>query len=325
MRALEHMLARSRLLELSRHVRGRTAADPGPIALVHRRVYILPTVSGFAFGLALLLMLVGSINYSLSLGYMLTFLLAGTGVVAMLHTYRNLIYLSASVGRAEPTFAGNLAQFHIHLDNPTHYERVSVRLRCAGRTETCDVAAHRGTTVTLGLPSTTRGWLPLPRLTIETRFPLGLLRAWGYAHLDMRALVYPRPDLAELPPPSVVPDSGDAISASIGSDDFFGLRSYQPSDSPRHVAWKAVARSDVLLTKTFTGLGAAEMWFDFDALPDMLDVEARLSRLTRWVLLAEDAGLVYGMRLRATVIGPATGDAHRDACLRALALFDHHA
>src|SRR5256885_12661060 len=41
-------------------------------------------------------------------------------------------------------------------------------------------------------------------------------------------------------------------SQSSGNDDFSGLRTYQLSDSPRHVAWKAVARSDDMLTKQFT-------------------------------------------------------------------------
>ena len=45
--------------------------------------------------------------------------------------------------------------------------------------------------------------------------------------------------------------------AGSGTDDYWGLRPYQPSDSPRHIAWKATARGDMLLTKVFVGRGAA--------------------------------------------------------------------
>src|SRR2546423_8000699 len=58
------------------------------------------------------------------------------------------------------------------------------------------------------------------------------------------------------------------------------------SDSPRHVAWKAVARNEDMLTKQFTGEAAAELWLDWARLPQF-NVEQRLSRLAGWVLEAE--------------------------------------
>jgi uncharacterized protein (DUF58 family) len=38
------------------------------------------------------------------------------------------------------------------------------------------------------------------------------------------------------------------------------------------------------------------------------------------VLEAEQSSIAYGLRLGGTELGPALGDAHRDACLKALAL-----
>ncbi len=46
------------------------------VELTQRNVYILPTQPGFMLALTLVLLLVGSINYQLNLGYLLTFLLA---------------------------------------------------------------------------------------------------------------------------------------------------------------------------------------------------------------------------------------------------------
>jgi uncharacterized protein (DUF58 family) len=75
------------------------------------------------------------------------------------------------------------------------------------------------------------------------------------------------------------------------------------------------------MTKQFSGLAAGELWLDWDALPHDLPVEARLSRLTRWVLEASRAGHSFGLRLPALVVIPGAGPAHQEQCLTALALF----
>ena len=316
------LLDRSQAYQFWRLFSGRAAPERGPVFLSQRRVYILPTRHGVLFGVALLLMLIGSINYQLSLGFILTFLLAGMGVVAILHTYRNLAHVSVSAGRIEPAFAGRTVRFHLHIDNATRFDRVAVDMRCGAAAETVDVPARGVASATLALPAERRGWLRLPRVTVETRYPVGLFRAWSYVQPDARALVYPRPDDSSLPLPTFVPHRGDAAHAGVGSDDFAALRPYQLGDSPRHIAWKSAARDGQLLTKVFTGRGAAELWLDFGALPAALGVEGRLSRLTRQVLLAEEAHVAYGVRLPGRSFGPDLGESHCDACLKALALFD---
>ena len=72
------------------------APETPPVQLVQRRIFILPTRTGYFFVVVLVLLLIASINYSLSLGFMLTFLLAGMGGVGMLHTFANLVRLSIS-------------------------------------------------------------------------------------------------------------------------------------------------------------------------------------------------------------------------------------
>jgi uncharacterized protein (DUF58 family) len=319
--ALARLLHRSELLQFWRLFTGRAAPEAGPVVLSQRRVYILPTRHGYTFALALALMLVGSINYSLSLGFIMTFLLTGMGVVSILHTYRNLAHLAVSAGRVEPAFAGEAVRFHLHVDNASSFDRISIAARCGTATAASDVPARGAATLVLALPVARRGWYRLPRVTVETRYPIGLFRAWSYVQPDVRALVYPRPLEIQLPPPAAIPDRGDAAAAASGTDDYFGLRPYQPGDSPRHVAWKAVARADLLLTKVFVGRGASELWLEWDSLPAGADIETRLSWLTRQVLLAEQTNVTYGLRVPGRELGPALGELHRDACLKALALF----
>jgi uncharacterized protein (DUF58 family) len=301
---------------------GPRKPEPGTIFLRQNRVYILPTRPGLAFAVALGVMLIGSINYTLSLGYILTFLLASMGLVAILHTFRNLAHLYITPGRAEPVFAGEIVWFELFVENRSTYERCSIVFRHEGKATQCDVTSARDTTVSIAVAAPRRGWLSPRRITIETRFPVGLLRAWSYIQPDMHCLVYPKPDEGQLPLPEPSGGAGEKRVSSGGSDDFAGLRAYQPSDSPRHIHWKAAARGQGLQTKVFSGRAAAELWLDWDELPAGLDLESRLSSLTRWVLSADQEGRRYGLRLPGVERQPDAGVAHRLACLRELALYE---
>jgi uncharacterized protein (DUF58 family) len=302
---------------------GFTPPEHGTVVLVHRRVYILPNRLGWTFGATLALLLVGSINYALSLGVALTFLLAGLGLAGMVHTARNLARIRVSVGRAAPVFAGEAAQFRLYLDGGLGQERPAIlaQHQGSGAQLVVDVPPAGVAEVVLAVPAARRGWLPIGRVMLETRFPLGLFRAWSYIEPDARCLVYPRPEHSPLPARSADADSGGLRSPVPGSDDFAGLRGYQPADSPRHVAWKAAARSEELLTKQFTGEAAAELWLDWRLLPSAIPTEQRLSRLAGWVLAAERNGARYGLRLPGFELQPGRGDAHHSAALQALALY----
>ena len=290
--------------------------------LTQRRVYILPTRGGLLFALSLILMLIGSINYSLSLGYALTFLLAGVGVVSMLHTWRNLAHLSLRPGKSEPTFAGERALFHIGIENAGRLPRTTLAIEWPGQAPVYfDVPPACQRIVEVSLPAEKRGRLRAGRFRIFTVFPLGLFYAWANVELDLSCIVYPQPEHGPAHLPAAQASAGEGAAAGSGEDDFAGLRTYYPGDAPNRIAWKAVARSELLLTKQFSGAAAAELWLDYAQIPDLLGVEGRLSRLARWVLDASIVGMRYGLRVPGREIGPAIGEAHRTHCLEALALY----
>lgn len=316
-------------LALPRWLRTRRPAptEPGVVALGHRRVYILPTAHGMGFFLVLLLMLAGSVNYGLSLGFVLTFLLAAMGINGMLYTFRNLANLRVSTGRVEPVFAGEPARFPVRIDNPGIVARAGLRIAAPGAGEAlCDVAPRSATTVSIDVPSTRRGYLRPGRIVIDTRFPLGLFRAWSYYTPETACLVYPQPEEPGIALPPAEPDADTGAAGGSGFDDFAGLRSFQSGDSPRHVAWKADARAQGLLTKVFAGSAdARRVWLAWDHLPATMTTDARIARLARWVLDAQRAGWEYGLRLPQKEVAPSTGDAHCAHCLELLALHDDRA
>jgi len=298
----------------------RHKVESGTVTLNQRRIFILPTRQGLGFALLLLLMLLGDINYNLSLGYVLTFLLGTTGMMTMLHAFRNMAQLEIRASRVEAVFAGDMAPFVFHFHNSGRLPRCHLKLRDSKEhCVTFDIPAQQNLEVTLPIPATRRGWLVTGRLTLLTEFPLGLFHAWSYLEFDTRCLVYPKP-AAPVPLPASSAQSGMGALYVAGDEDFAGLRSYVAGDAMPRIAWKTLAREQGLQVKQFSTQQGRELWLDWFLLP-ALAAERKLEILTRWLLDADKQGLHYGLRLPNIELPPGRSATHRAECLRALALF----
>lgn len=292
------------------------------LSLERRRIYALPTRYGLLFAAMLLVMLLGSINYNNSLGFMLTFLLASVGIISILYTYRNIAHLQVRSGKAPPIFAGNEARFAVHLHNPEPLSRYAMQVQAAGaESRIVDIPAMDHSMVELVVPARRRGQLSLGKITLSSTYPLGLVRAWAYVNLDMHCIVYPAPGSRQPLVSDASLHQGDRAGSAMGSDDFLGFRAYLPGDSPRHFYWKALARGLPLLTKKFAASETRDLWLDWSLLPAP-NREARLSMLCRLVLEAQRGAQPYGLRLPGVEIAPALGMQHQHRCLKALALFE---
>jgi len=322
-------LARTWWTQAQRRLFQWRASEPGEVVLVMRRVFILPTRPGLAFVGLLLIMLIGSVNYNLGLGFALTFFTLSCAIADMVLATRNLAMLRLAPGRAQPVFAGQEALFELQLRNPGTRARYAIWLgfqHDGAPRQAVDVAAGGSAAVTLSAPAVARGWLAAPRVRLHSAFPLGLFRCWSYWQPDLRALVYPAPEQNGPPLPSSGAASEDG-HGHVGLDNFAGIRAYQPGDPMRHLAWRQIARLDPafggqLATKHFEGGAVAELLLDFALLPAHLDTEAKLARMTHWVLEAERRALPYAFALGSHTYAAGAGDAHRAACLRALALHE---
>lgn len=297
---------------------------PAEVVLGPRQIFILPTRHGLLLTLLLFTLLLAAVNYGNALAYLLTFLLASLATVSILHTQRNLLRLRVTLAPGEPVFAGEAAAFRVclHNDRAARYAlRVEARV---GASATFDVPARDTQCVPLALPAARRGWLDCPPLTLATRYPLGMTRAWTRrVQLPARVLVYPRPadDAALAAAPGAEGETPSGLMHE--AEDFAGLRAYQPGDALSRIHWKAVARGQGLYTKDFRAPLTESVWLDWDACAPH-DAEMRLSLLTRALLDAEAAGLAYGLRLPGATIEPERGADHRRQCLEALALYETH-
>jgi uncharacterized protein (DUF58 family) len=319
------MLARlrSRLRNMSRAwARRRQGNDPDPVILRARRLYILPSRLGVAFGFMIFAMFIGAMNYGNNLALALAFLLGALGLTAMHHCHRNLAGLHLASAVTEPVFAGQLARFRIAIENPSRVSRHEITINneySSAPPRRIDTAQR--VVLEVQLPALRRGYLPLEHFTLSTRHPFGLFRAWTYVHMPLRCIVYPRPSERALPPPPVETDTGGAQDSTRGDEEFAGLRAFYAGDSPRRIAWKAYAREQGLHVKVYAGTAVISHLFDWN-MTQGTGVETRLSQLCRWIEDAHAAGRAYGLRLPAVQIAPNIGLAHRQRCLTALALFE---
>jgi uncharacterized protein (DUF58 family) len=305
-------------------------AEEREVRLDRRRLYILPTRGGLGFAVLLLAMLLTSLNYNISLGFGLTFLLTGIGMACMWTAYRNLLDLSVTAdpgATAREAFAGQDAAFALRLSNADTQARIGIEARvpampgAVGASVTLDAASDG--TLTLLVPAERRGWLRLSRVTLSSHFPFGLFRVWGYADLGLSVLIFPAPEPAAPPlPPMAALDQGEdgdprGRTTDEGIDQ---LRKYRSGDPLHRIAWKHSARTGRWMSRAGEPPARPMRWLDWHALPPGMPAEARLSRLCAWLLAIGDEAEV-GLRLPGVEIRPGHGASHRRACLEALALW----
>ncbi|MEO7057493.1 MAG: DUF58 domain-containing protein [Caldimonas sp.] len=297
--------------------------------LTQGNVYILPTRAGWMFALTLVVLLLASVNYQLNLGYVLTFLLAGSGVVSMHLTHGTLRGLTLHLRPPAPAFAGDSAVLALQMTSPSS-ARFGIGLRLLDAAESTltwtNVPAGGQAISHVSFVPLSRGLHEVPTLSAETRFPLGLFRAWTVWRPAARLLVYPRLETQAPALPAARPISGGAAPSRSSSDggEIEGVRAYRRGDPLKLVAWKKAAQAletgAELVSRDTRVSNRQELWLDWAAC-GALAAEERISRLAAWTIAAHRAGADYGLRLPGAELAPAVGEAQRTACLEALALW----
>ncbi|MEO8309721.1 MAG: DUF58 domain-containing protein [Caldimonas sp.] len=296
--------------------------------LTQSNIYILPTRAGWMFGLTLVVLLLASVNYQLNLGYVLTFLLAGSGIVSMHITHGTLRGLTLHLRPVGPAFAGSTAVLDVVMSSPSS-ARFGVGLRVLDApTSTLawtNVPAGGQATAHVSFVPAGRGRHGVPTLSAETRFPLGLFRAWTVWRPLAQLLVYPRIEADAPALPAARPVAGGPTQArrSEGGE-IEGVRAYRRGDPLKLIAWKKAAQAletgAELVSRDTSTSARQELWLDWSACSP-LGAEERLSRLAAWTLAAHRADADYGLLVPGLEIEPGDGEAQRTRCLEALALW----
>lgn len=304
------------LLDRVRRLRGPARL---PYTLEYRHIYVLPTSFGAWFGVLLILMALGGLNFNNNMTLLLVFLLGSIVMLTTLLAYRNLVGLTVNGILARPVFAGETAEFRVLLKNPEERQRFAIVARSAESLDCADIGPQNSAPLVVRQYASHRGWLEMESFRIENRFPLGLFRAWTVVIPQQQCLIYPRPE--PNPPPLPKTGRGDHGTARRGEGEHFhGLREYQAGDPLRRIAWRSSARHQKLYTREMETPReeACELnWY----LMGSGDTEKKLSIMAAWILRAERRQIPYSLEMPGAALPADLGPAHREACLEILALY----
>ena len=290
-----------------------------PLELQYRHIFVLPTKFGSGFGFMLVCMALGGLNFNNNMALILVFLLGTIAQLTTLIAYRNLSGLKIDGILSDPVFCGEDAQFRVFVSNRDERQRFAIQAGFIKPQDCTDFRLNSHNSMVLRHPTVQRGWLEMPSFRLETRFPLGLFKAWSWIFPRTRCLVYPAP--ARMAPPLPKTGQGQTGRATKGDgDEVHGLRKYQAGDSLQRVAWRASARHDELYSLEMEIPRENSCELDWDLLRGD-DIEKRLSILTAWVIAADHKQISYSLKLPGTFIATGIGAAHRVRCLGSLALY----
>ncbi|AWH27241.1 DUF58 domain-containing protein [Stenotrophomonas sp. YAU14D1_LEIMI4_1] len=293
-----------------------------PQRLDRRRIYVLPTRFGLFVATLLAAMLLGALNYNNNPALLLALLLAAAAVASAIAAHLQLSGVQVDAIAAEPVAAGQPLRLRIDLSVRDPRARHGLHLQLGDSQAWTDLPAQGRGEVGLDVPTQRRGWLDLPRVRLSSTQPLGLVRAWSWVWPEQPLLVYPH---AEAQGPALPERGSDPLHtrAHASGEELHQLRPYRAGDPPRSIAWKHSARRDSLLVREYEKPVGIEVMLDWRALAPMAG-EARITRLARWVDLAEREGRRYTLLLPGQpALGPGQGASHHHLCLRALALLPH--
>jgi uncharacterized protein (DUF58 family) len=288
--------------------------------LSRKQISVFPTQHGFLFLAILIAMMIGAVNYNNNAGFILVFLLGGMALISVFHSFKNLEGIEVSCLSPLPVFAGQTATFPVHVNAPSTGGR-AITFSLVPQ-DPLLVSIQREKTLQMGIPAKNRGILNPKFLTLKSVYPFGMFTF--YVHLSMEApcLVYPRPipGFHGTANSGRFPD-GKEETSRLGTDDFQGLKQYEPGHSINRISWTALSRGRGLFIKDFTAEDSRCIMLDLDGIPGR-DMEFKLSRLCDMILTAEGRQMEYGLRLPGFVRNPARGKSHQHHCLKALALFN---
>lgn len=288
-----------------------------PIVLHRRRLYTLPTRFGFFFCLLLFFMALGALNFNNNPALILVFLLASIAHTALLFGYFDMRGLRIDGVRHQPVFAGQAMPVTLRVSSQQEKSRKGLQLTADNAHASLDVDAEGRGETTLHLPTEQRGWRPVGRIKIQQQRPLGMFTVWSWIHPKHACLVYPKPE-AQPPPLPSHQQEGDTTPQRGQGMDVHGLRPFRMGDARRNIAWKRSAQAGEPIVRELEqpqGLDVMLRWVDVAHLPH----EHAISRLTAWVIAAEQAHAHYGLALPNAHIEHGHGAAHRHHCLKTLA------
>lgn len=293
-----------------------------------RSVFILPSAFGWMYlALCLCLFLLGT-NYQNNVMLLLCFLLIGLFLLNLHASYWNFARLNLTLSAIPPGYEGDHVQAKLKIHDAQSKSAkfqglLSIQEYRVGQSISID--SNDSDNIMLPFNLAKRGILQLPRITFSSVYPFGLYNCWTHIDFDRHLTVYPRPLQSDLNLQRLnnedESDDGSYVAVS-GSDDFAGLNPYVVGDSINRIAWKHVAKQQQWVIKSFESQTSMTGWLKLPMVTTN-DIEIALSKLAFQINACTRRNITFGLDLGVSKIQPASGEAHRQNCLLALAKYPH--
>lgn len=295
------------------------------VTLAHRSIFILPTGFGLFWLLLVALLFLFGTNYQNNLVIALSILLLSIFNTCIIYSYRNLAGMTLQAKTGPNVYAGQSVIFPIALSATQVQHKVTLNYP-ENPIQTLDRLDNQKQILLLPFANNARGVVNPGRVKVESRYPLGLCRAWSNIDLDNSQVVFAKPKPSEN---SLTQHHTHSAEEShqhgktiIGVEEFKSLKPYVTGESLNQIAWKQLAQGRGMLTKEFEQPLSAPQWLVFD--PTNHDIEQQLSELTWMADQLSQQERVFGVILPSKTIAPSAGAAHRVACLKAIAIYPEH-
>lgn len=313
-----------------------------------RNVYIFFSREGMLFAVLLVITFIAGINYGNNLVLGLCFYLVSVWLISFHVTFAHISGLHIQLLDVTMAEAGAPVWVTLQIKNDSRqprrqllfsFEQTSVKQankkmtkKSAKKLKNNDdnqqsvlVTQLLGEqTIQLPIQTNHRGQLELPRLTIKTVYPLGIMRAWSYVYFARSAWVYPKPENFDWQEQYAVASLEDLpIGGQYrqGQDDFERLDNYIEGESLARVSWGHVARGQGMFTKHFADPVGHEQTLDYADMP-AANHEQKLAQLAYGAVTLGQLGVPFKMRLPNEQNANQTmgeGEVSAQACLLRLA------
>lgn len=286
------------------------------ITLSQRNIYIFFSKEGIMYALLLLITFIAGVNYANNLVLGLCFFLASLLVVTIPYTFSHLSKLQIKLIDIHHAQVGDKVQIRLQISSDSAQPHRQIRLSFIKDVFSYTNSLHQQSSldnqayilinqvkepqiISLWLPTQKRGRFDLPRLTVSTVYPLGILQAWSYIFFEGHAWVYPEPlnyDMQTTQHIASHHQSSLTLQTQSGQDDFDQLDNYVLGESLARISWSHLARGQGLLSKHFIDTLGKEQLLDYYQMP-ALQHEDKLKQLRYAIDQLSQNHLPFQLRL----------------------------
>lgn len=286
---------------------GRRQPATRELVLRQKFLFVFPTRYGFALiGLVVLLYLLGT-NYQNNLILLQSYFLLGLIILSIGLSFKNLQGLTLTVTPAPAVFQGEDISITLQLSQRQQRQQILFKLNKFSL-----MCAQLPDMIMLKLPAQSRGYYQLPRFSISSIYPFGLVRCWSYPLLQQHYWVYPMPKHQD----NYLPPDADA-----GELQWSHLSPYQAGDPLKRIDWKRLARQPQQpVVKVFSNILPEQQRVLLLPTLSGIALEQALSDLTAQIIDLSQLRQSYALQLPNQLIEFGTGPEHRRRCLEALTL-----